>query len=50
MAGPRNPNIENNELASACSRLYKAEKQHHKMKVYPGMFMKTKGVKNRPPE
>ena len=47
MATVENPVAENKGVASASSRLAKRENSYRKMKVYPGMFMKTQGLKNR---
>jgi hypothetical protein len=41
----RNPTVENNGVANLSSRLEKRRKLDRKMKVYPRMLMKTKGLR-----
>jgi hypothetical protein len=50
MATVENPVAENKGVTGASSRLAKRENSYRKMKVYPGMFMKTQGLKKRPKE
>jgi hypothetical protein len=46
MAAAKNQAIENNRVTKSHGRLDEGRKQHIKMKVYPGMLMKTNGLKN----
>jgi hypothetical protein len=40
------PFVEDKEVIVACRRLSNNQTQHRKMKVYPGMLMKTNDLKN----
>ncbi len=40
------PFVEDKAVIVACSRLLNNQRQHRKMKVYPGMLMKTHDLKN----